>query len=632
MKRYVIDIETDGIHATKIHCLSYCDLETKKVGSITNYAEIKHFVLQKDIEIICHNGIRYDKPTLERLLNIKIKARVIDTLPLSWYLETSRKKHGLEEYGEEFGVLKPKVTDWSDQPIEVYTHRCEEDVKINTLLWEKQHRYLRNLYDEDEKGINRLLNYFQFKMECVRDQEELGLRLDVEKCKRMVGILEKERAEKKRELASVMPKVPVYKKKSYSQSVVNKNGELSMKGELFYTPAAAIPQDREIKQIVKYKDPNPNSVPQLKAWLYSLGWVPEHIKHNRDKATGEISEVPQIGSKDGGGEVCDSVKKLYDKEPKLELLNGLSILNHRISIFEGLLKEQVDGRIYPSMAGLTNTMRLQHKVVVNLPGVDRKYGADIRGCFLADEGHVLCGSDLSNIEDRTKRHYIYDYDPAYVEEMNVPGFDAHLDIGMKARMITEKESDFYKVIDKKIANNEDITDEEKKEYKRIKPLRHKGKTVNFSATYKVGWATLSRNSGMPPKEARKLLDIFWERNKAILQVEESLHVKEIGTQKWLLNPVSGYWYSLRAEKDRFSTLNQGTAVYVFDIWITFLRKMGLRIPFQYHDETLFNVLLGKEDEAREIVNKAMDKTNEKLKLNVQAGCSTAWGPNYAECH
>lgn len=176
------------------------------------------------------------------------------------------------------------------------------------------------------------------------------------------------------------------------------------------------------------------------------------------------------------------------------------------------------------------------------------------------------------------------------------------------------------------------TTEQKELVKKMKAIRQKAKVVNFSATYKVGAETLARNSGLPLKEAKRVLRVYWERNKAILQVENDLAVKELAGSKWLQNPVSGFWYSLRAEKDKFSTLNQGTAVYVFDVWVMFMRAQGIRIAMQYHDEVLFNVRKQHEERTKEMIKEAIRLTNNRLQLNVQVGCSVEFGPNYAECH
>jgi hypothetical protein len=476
-------------------------------------------------------------------------------------------------------------------------------------------------------------------MECVREQEEIGIKFDEESCKTSLTKLEGIKEQRIKDLKVAMPKVPVIKKKKYKNANVDASGNLFQVGDLFYDAFAARTEEKVIETIVGYKEPKPTSSKQIKDWLYSLGWVPEHIKHQRNKKTNEVKEIPQIASKDaardGTGDICQSIKKLYKKEPKLELLEGLSVASHRIGVFKGFLKDQVGGRLYASMVGLTNTLRLQHKTIVNLPAITKKYGEEVRKCLIADEGYILCGSDLSNIEDRTKRHYIYDYDPEYVEEMNIPGYDAHLEIAILAGYITREDADFYKQFEKdkeRLKEKFETSDEDKDRFKKLKAIRNKAKITNFSATYKIGAPALSRNSGMKKKEAIQLLDIYWARNKAILQVEDSLPIKMIGDQKWLFNPVSKFWYSLRADKDKFSTLNQGTAVYCFDIWITHLRKLGIKIALQYHDEVLFNVKKGEEEKTEKLIQEAMRRTNEKLKLNIQVGCGTQWGYDYASCH
>jgi hypothetical protein len=635
---YVFDIEGDGFldTITKIHCLTYSKLGSNKKYSTTNYQEMRDFFTDSS-KIKCgHNIIRYDLQVVEKILGIKIpKGLVIDTLPLSWYIFTDIKKHGLEEWGERFGIKKPEIKDWSNLTSVEYIHRCEEDVKINLLLAEKEIKYLNMLYSS-EKEILRLFRYFQFKMECIRDQEAIGLKLDVKHCEDTLKKLELEKEEKIKELAKAMPKVPIQVTRTIPKVLTKKDGTLSSHGANWYKLLEEEGHPTNITQvqvIVGYSDPNPNSHEQIKSWLYSLGWKPQNIKHVRDKKTGSVRKIPQIGAKvppgqASHGEICDSIKLLFDKEPTLELLNGLSILSHRIAMFKAFLKDHKNGRLEATMNGLTNTLRLQHMTVVNLPGIDKKYGYEVRRSIISDDGHLLCGSDLSNIEDKTKRHFIYKYDPQYVEDMNVPGYDSHLEIGKLAGIISQEQIDFYTNYNEEANNSK----KEIEEYKNIKGVRNKAKIVNFSATYKIGAEALARNSGMSVKEARNLLDIYWERNKAIKQVENSCEIKEIGGQKWLKNPISGYWYSLRTDKDRFSTLNQGSAAYVFDIWITYLRQLGIKPAMQYHDEVLFNVPKGKEEEVKNKISEAMKMTNERLKLNIEVTCSTKFSDNYADCH
>lgn len=634
MKEYIFDIEADAIYATKIHCLSYYEINKGVSGSISSYEDIKNFFKEEAIWV-GHNIVRYDLPTIERIIGIKVRGRKIDTLALSWYLFFEKKRHGLEAWGEEFNIKKPEIDDWENLPIEEYIHRCEEDVKINTQLWKRQKSYLSKLY-ENSTDVDRLCNYLSFKLDCVREQEEIGVRLDVEKCTSTMERFAREEEVKISEIEAVMPKVAIKKINTYKDVIKTTDGNIACKGDLFFQAAidtgGKIEKEITLEKIKGWKDPNANSHEQIKDWLYSIGWVPEHIKHVRDKKTNEVKKIPQIGAKEGQGELCDSVKKLFEKEPKLSVLDGLSVISHRISVLKAFLKDQRQGRLYPSMAGLTNTLRLQHSIIVNLPGIDKKYGREIRECIIADEGSVLVNSDLSNIEDRTKRHYIYKYDPKYVEDMNTPGYDAHLEIALLAGFMTKDDVSFYKECESRKKKKGVLSKEEESRWEKLKGIRGKSKITNFSATYKVGKDALSRNSGMKLKDAAKLLKIYWQRNKAILQIEDDTITKTIGEKKWLYNPISKYWYSLRNDKDKFSTLNQGSAVYVFDIWLTYLRQRGVIVPFQYHDEILCNIKVGDESIITMQIEESIKDVNNRLKLNIEVGCSINMGDNYADIH
>ena len=67
----------------------------------------------------------------------KWDCQIIDTLVLSRELNPDRMGgHSLKAWEERVTGKKPLVEDWEDQPLEVYLHRCREDVKLtgNVLL------------------------------------------------------------------------------------------------------------------------------------------------------------------------------------------------------------------------------------------------------------------------------------------------------------------------------------------------------------------------------------------------------------------------------------------------------------------------------------------------------------------
>lgn len=446
MRQYVFDLEANGLTPSLIHVLS-ADFDGV-IKSTPNYDKMRSLLDKADV-LIGHNIARYDIPVLERLLDIKINAKIVDTLALSWYLYPTRIRHGLEWWGEEFGIPKPVIDDWDSLTYDEYKHRCEEDVSINKRLWDKQFKHLVRLYGSEE-GAWHLIDYLSFKMKCARMAEDSRWKLDVKRATRVLGELQSLHTVKFEALAAIMPKVAKYKTNTRPKRPYKNDGTYSVIGAKWFVllEQKSLPESYtgEIQTLHRYEDPNPNSPEQVKTWLYDLGWKPQTFKYDRDKVTNTIRKIPQVRrDEDGVKELCPSVLKLTGANPGIEELDGITVLSHRISILKGFL-ENVDeeGYVPASIKGLTNTLRFKHTVLVNLPSVSKLYGTDIRGCLISPDGYELLGSDMSSLEDRTKQHFMVKYDPEYVKEMNVEGFDPHLMIGVLSGLITKEEEEFYK--------------------------------------------------------------------------------------------------------------------------------------------------------------------------------------------
>ena len=609
----VFDIETDGLDPTLIHVLSWSN-DLGEVRSTHDYDEMRHVLLNSPI--LCgHNIVRYDVPAVEKILGIKVTARLIDTLGISWYVNHWKTKHGLAEYGQEYGVPKPKIDDWENLSPEEYKHRCEEDVRINNLLWKTLNYKLGKMYPV-ESDKDRLVDYLTFKLQCAAEQEALQWKLDVEKAEAHLAEWEALKAEKIELLADAMPKRVITAVRTQPKVMQKKDGSLSALGEKWIElcKEQMQPQTTQSMTVVTgHERANPNSNEQIKHWLFSLGWEPRTFKFMRDKVTGDTRELEQV-RKDG--ELCPSVKELVAVEPAIELLDGLSVLSHRIGVLKGMVTAHSEGYVKATVAGLTNTLRFKHaKPLVNLPSIDKPYGKEIRGCLTCPEGYTLCGADMTSLEDTTKRHYMKPLDPSYVEAMSAEGFDPHLDLALHAGVITQEDIDMHNSGERS-----------------LKALRKNYKVVNYSATYGVGAATLSRTTGMPAKDCKVLLDAFWSRNWSVEKVASTVRTSTFFDGMWLQNPVSKFWYSLRSEKDRFSTLNQGTGVFCFDSWVSLCRKNGIKTVGQFHDEIIAVVKKGEEDATKSVMEGAIEILNEKLKLNVPLGVDAQFGTTYADIH
>ncbi|MEM1361327.1 MAG: hypothetical protein AAGF94_06365 [Pseudomonadota bacterium] len=94
-----------------------------------------------------------------------------------------------------------------------------------------------------------------------------------------------------------------------------------------------------------------------------------------------------------------------------------------LGIVKGFLEDaKEDGKVRARAPGLTNTLRFRHAApVVNLPGVAKPWGKEIRGLLKAPEGCTFIGADKVSLEDTTKRHFMQPHDPDYVEEMSRDG-------------------------------------------------------------------------------------------------------------------------------------------------------------------------------------------------------------------
>ena len=613
----VFDVEADDLldDATKIHCLSYTS-DGKNYNTLFDYQDMRDLILAQN-GLIGHNIVRYDAPLLEKILGIKIKARLFDTLPMSWVLNYNRPKHGLESFGEDFGVPKPVIDDWQNLTPEEYAHRCTEDVKINWLLWQNLLKRFMFIY-KDKKALDKFFRYLEFKMDCAATAEQVGWKLDVGLAQRCVADLTQQQSDKVAELVSVMPKRKVTAIKRKPKVCFKKDGSVSSHGEKWFEllDEHKLPRhyDGEVTVIKRWDEPNPNSSDQVKDWLYSLGWEPCTFKYNKNKETGEEKKVPQV-RKDG--ELTKSVRLLIDSNPSVEVLEGLTIIQHRLSIFQGFLDCERDGYVKAEVDGLTNTLRFKHrKPLVNLPGVDKPWGKEVRGCLTAPAGYILCGADMTSLEDTTKRHYMKPFDPDYVEEMSQAGFDPHLDLAKHAGAIKQSDIDAYN----------------RGEKPELKALRKNYKVVNYSATYGVGSPKLSRETGMSIRQAQALLDAYWKRNWSVKAFVDGQKIRKINDEMWVQNPVSKFWHSLRYEKDVFSTLNQSTGAYCFDKWVAYYRTRRPNIIGQFHDESINLVREGEQNEHSDALNWAIEKLNEDLKLNVDLGIDIQYGQRYSDVH
>lgn len=641
---YAADIETTGLleqmqkqESPKLHNLCAIDIDSPHTILFEGHQKsyLQDFLNQSHT-LIMHNGALFDGEALELLGFEKRKTKIIDTLALSWYLEPNRLKHGLAEYGEEFGVPKPVIEDWENQTQEEYNHRVQEDCKIQKKLWQRQVAKLNKLYGTEPGAHDKIIAYLMHKMEEFRQQQKNRWKFDVEAAVELEKQLAKEIEEKTEALRQVMPKNPKYVVRSRPAKPFKKCGSLSAQGEKWFALLKEhnLPEDYkdDIKVVKEWEMGNPASHVQMKAWLDSLDWQPETFKFVRGENGEPDRNIPQINLK--GGEVCQSVKDLIPKCPGIEHIAGLGILNHRHSVVKGFLRDNIDGELTARMQGLTNTLRVQHRECVNLPSLRVKYGKELRSLLVARPGKKLLGSDLSSLEDRLKHHFQWKLDPEYVKSQMTKGFDPHNTIAVIAGLMTQAEADWYA----EYKASGEHTPEGDRKFKRIDEIRSVGKSTNYACQYGAGVATIARTAKVSMAVAKKLHAAYHKMNWSIAKIASMMVVKKTDFGDWQLNPINKMWYSLRSDKDRFSTLIQGTGAYVLDLWLyhceRIAKKRGLDwvLLGQFHDELIIELDEDKEDEYRQLVSDGLQAVNDQLKLNRDLACDINFGYKYSDIH
>lgn len=169
-------------------------------------------------------------------------------------------------------------------------------------------------------------------------------------------------------------------------------------------------------------------------------------------------------------------------------------------------------------------------------------------------------------------------------------------------------------------------------FKKINTIRSLAKNVNYGCQYGAGAAKIAKTGGIPLKQAKELHNAYWSVNWAVKEFASRQYIKEVDGEMWVYNPVSGFYYSLRFEKDVFSTVVQSTGVFCFDTWISRVLKRREQITGQFHDEGVWVIPEDKKEAMEEILRDSIKETNDILGLNRELGIDVKFGRTYADVH
>lgn len=146
-----------------------------------------------------------------------------------------------------------------------------------------------------------------------------------------------------------------------------------------------------------YHDFNPGSPPQVKDWLFKLGWKPVMKTAKGDWST---SNDPLLGIPHKEKEAFQRVKKL--NKVVSAYANGLPRVAKEVN---GVLSIPFSAKVCGTVTG-----RWTHKNLVNIPRVSSFYGKEIRSVFTHRPGYKLIGCDASALEAMLEAYEVKDID------------------------------------------------------------------------------------------------------------------------------------------------------------------------------------------------------------------------------
>tara|TARA_R110000868_G_scaffold246225_2_gene502849 strand:- start:1111 stop:2028 length:918 start_codon:yes stop_codon:yes gene_type:complete len=139
-----LDIETDALDATRIHCVVAQDVASGETEVFLNIDRLEEERLRFEVycstvdKFVMHNGIGFDAPVINRLLGSRIvdTNKIIDTLIVSRLVNYSvAGGHSLSAWGVRLGFPKLDFKEFEVLTQEMIDY-CIQDVVVTVKLYE----------------------------------------------------------------------------------------------------------------------------------------------------------------------------------------------------------------------------------------------------------------------------------------------------------------------------------------------------------------------------------------------------------------------------------------------------------------------------------------------------------------
>lgn len=620
----LVDIETDSLNATKIHCIVCKDLLLDDIHIFVEdecYTKFPEFA-KKVTRWYGHNIIKFDIPVLVRLTGIKVTLnQITDTFIMSQLFNPERLGgHSLANWGNILGFPKIDFKNFEEYSEEMLEY-CIQDVNLN----EKALEYLQ------EEGRNFSLESIRLEHEVafyIDQMEKNGVGFDEEKADILYAEVTQLADEIEQEIKKYFKPIPKVMKTVHPKK--KKDGSLSKVGLT----------DEEFERCLNSPDPfksfdrveliefNLDSPKQIVERLNNVGWKPFERTVGYSKALNkykkgilsqeEFDKISRLSWKVNDANLStipSDAPKTYHNIALWKMLasRGRWINRQcRPNVREGRIHGRcrslgaVTTRMTHDNPNLANITRVKYgsdgKPILGLKG---KYGYECRELFKVNEkDRVLVGADADGLELRCLAQYMGDkqFTKAVVSGKKSEGTDPHT-LNMKRANL---------------------------------PDRDIAKTFIYALVYGAQDAKIGNIINKDIQAGRKLRQLFLRRTPKLGALIRRIQ-NEARKDKMILG-IDGRYLNVRKNYASLNTLLQSAGAIICKLWMCFvmrrIKKEGLdaKLVLNVHDELQFDCHKDHAERLGQILINEMRRVGKHLNLNVPLKANYQVGRCWAETH
>ncbi|MFA4964622.1 MAG: DNA polymerase I [Thermoleophilia bacterium] len=312
---------------------------------------------------------------------------------------------------------------------------------------------------------------------------------------------------------------------------------------------------------------------------------------------GRLGLAPGKKGKTGYSTDARVLRGLRDQHPIVPAVEEWRELTKLLNTYLEPLPEALDprtGRLHTTFkqtVAATGRLSSVNPNLQNIP-VRTELGAEIRACFVAEEGCTLVVADYSQIELRLMA--LLSQEPALLDAYH-RGEDVHRVTAAAVAGIAVDE----------------VT----------KRQREHAKATNFGIMYGLSAYGLSEQVEIPVEEAKAFIDAYFAkyprvrafREQVIAQAARDGHVTTLFGRRRAVPELQSRAYNVRSLGERLAvnTVLQGTAADIIKVAMVTVqrelerRRLASRLVLQVHDELVLECPRGEVDECVPLLREAM---------------------------